>query len=116
MKYEEIKIGATEKLIHVITQQDLDNFVELTGDDNKLHVDKEYASQTSFKKPVVHGMLGASFISTLIGTRLPGDGALWYSQTLEFLAPVRIGDKITITANVTKKHDRDRIVELQVEF
>jgi 3-oxoacyl-[acyl-carrier protein] reductase len=116
MKYEEIKIGATEKLVHVITQQDLDKFVELTGDDNKLHVDKEYASQTSFKKPVVHGMLGASFISTLIGTRLPGDGALWYSQTLEFLAPVRIDDKITITANVTKKHDRDRIVELQVEI
>ena len=116
MKYEEIKIGSTEKLVHVITQQDLDNFVELTGDDNKLHVDKEYASQTSFKKPVVHGMLGASFISTLIGTRLPGDGALWYSQTLEFLAPVRIGDEITITANVTKKHDRDRIVELQVEI
>ena len=62
--------------------------VELSGDDNKLHINEDYSSQTSFKKPVVHGMLGASFISTIIGTKLPGDGALWFSQSIEFSLPV----------------------------
>ena len=80
--YREIKIGDKAEIKHTITQIDIDKFVDLTGDDNKLHVDEEYVSTTSFKKPVVHGMLGASFISTLIGTKLPGDGALWYAQNL----------------------------------
>ena len=116
MKYEDIVIGTKETLSHSITQSDIEKFVNLTGDDNKLHVDPEYASKTVFKKPVVHGMIGASFISTIIGTKLPGDGALWFSQTLEFLLPVRIGDVITVVAEVTKKHDRDRIIELNIEI
>ena len=116
MKYEEIFLGQKSTLTHVIKQTDIEKFVDLTGDDNRLHVDKEYASKTSFKKPVVHGMISASFISTIIGTKLPGDGALWFSQTLEFLIPVRIGDRITVTAEVIKKYDRDRIVELNIEI
>jgi 3-oxoacyl-[acyl-carrier protein] reductase len=116
MKYEEILIGRKESLTHKITQQDIEKFVDLTGDDNKLHVDKSFAAKTSFKKPVVHGMIGASFISTIIGTKLPGDGALWFSQTLEFLLPVRIGDIITVNAIVVKKYDREKIIELKVEI
>ena len=116
MKYEEIEIGTKETLVHSVTQSDIDKFVDLTGDDNKLHVDKEYASKTIFKKPVVHGMISASFISTIIGTKLPGDGALWFSQTLEFLLPVRIGDEIKVSATVIKKHDRDKIIELNIEI
>ncbi len=114
--YEEIKIGDKESLTHVITSVDIEKFVDLTGDDNKLHVDSDFARTTAFKKPVVHGMLGASFISTLIGTKLPGDGALWFSQTLEFLLPVRLGDQLTITAEVVKKNDKDRIIELNIEI
>src|SRR6187431_2389917 len=116
MKYSEINIGDKETLSHKITQKDLEKFVELTGDDNKLHVDAKFASNTSFKKPVVHGMLGASFISTLIGTRLPGDGALWFSQTLEFLLPVRVGDELTVSAEVVKKHDKEQIIELNISI
>lgn len=116
MKYDEISVGAKETLTHLVTQADIEKFVDLTGDDNKLHVDKEFASKTSFKKPVVHGMIGASFISTIIGTKLPGDGALWFSQTLEFLLPVRIGDQITVSAEVMKKYDRDHIIELNIEI
>jgi len=116
MRYEEIDIGTTESLTHVITLSDIDKFVELTGDDNKLHVDKEFAKTTPFKKPVVHGMLGASFISTIIGTKLPGDGALWFSQTLEFLLPVRVGDELTVIAEVVKKIEKDRIIELKIEI
>ena len=116
MKYEEIFVGQKESLIHRVTQSDIEKFVDLSGDDNKLHVNKEFAAKTSFKKPVVHGMIGASFISTIIGTKIPGDGALWFSQTLEFLLPVRVGDMITVIAEVIKKIDRDRTIELNVEI
>ena len=103
-KFDTIKIGDNAELIHTITETDINLFVELTGDDNKLHVDTDYAATSSFKKPIAHGMLGASFISTLIGTKLPGDGALWYAQNLEFLQPVRIGDELRITAEVIDKN------------
>jgi len=116
MQYAEIQIGTTAELKHTITQNDIEKFVDLTGDNNKLHVDAEYASTTTFKKPVAHGMLGASFISTIIGTKLPGDGALWYAQNLEFLQPVRIGDELLITAEVIKKIDRTKTIELQTDI
>lgn len=116
MNYDDIQIGTNESLTHKITQNDIEKFVDLTGDDNRLHVDKDYAAKTSFKKPVVHGMIGASFISTIIGTKLPGDGALWFSQTLEFLVPVRVGDNITVYAEVIKKNDREKIIELNIKI
>lgn len=115
-KFDEINIGDKEKLSHVITKEDIKKFVDLTGDDNKLHIDEKFASKTQFKKPVVHGMLGASFISTIIGTKMPGDGALWFSQSLEFLLPVRIGDNLTVIAEVVKKYEREQIIELKTEI
>ena len=115
-KYTDINIGDKETLSHTITKGDIDKFVDLTGDDNKLHVDEKYASTTPFKKPVVHGMLGASFISTIIGTKLPGDGALWFSQSLEFLLPVRLGDELTVVAEVIQKNDKENIIELKTEI
>lgn len=115
-KYEDIKVGDREQIIHLITKDDIEKFVSLTGDNNKLHIDEAFAKTTSFGKPVVHGMLGASFISTIIGTKLPGDGALWFSQTIEFLLPVRVGDELTISAEVVKKIDSDRIIELKIEI
>lgn len=115
-KYSEINVGDKETLSHTITKADIDKFVQLTGDDNRLHVDEVFASKTQFKKPVVHGMLGASFISTIIGTKLPGDGALWFSQSLEFLLPVRIGDVLTVNAEVIKKNDKEQILELKTEI
>ena len=112
----DIIVGDQAEITHRITQQDIEKFVELTGDDNKIHTDSEYASNTSFKNPIAHGMLGASFISTVIGTKLPGDGALWYAQSLEFLLPVRIGDKLRITAKVVKKVDRTQSIELHTDI
>uniref|UniRef100_UPI00404734F4 SDR family oxidoreductase n=1 Tax=Algoriphagus sp. TaxID=1872435 RepID=UPI00404734F4 len=115
-KYSEINVGDKETLNHTITKSDIEKFVQLTGDDNRLHVDEKFASTTQFKKPVVHGMLGVSFISTIIGTKLPGDGALWFSQSLEFLLPVRISDVLTVTAEVLKKNDKEQIIELKTEI
>jgi 3-oxoacyl-[acyl-carrier protein] reductase len=115
-KFSDIQVGDKAEIRHIVTQTDIDRFVELTGDDNKLHIDKEYAAKTPFKKPVAHGMLGASFISTIIGTKLPGDGALWFSQSLEFLLPVRVGDELLIKAEVLKKLDKLQAIELQTDI
>lgn len=113
--YESINIGDTSKLIKKIEEEDIKKFVDLTGDNNPLHIDKEYAEKTSFKDIVVHGMLSASFISTIIGTQLPGEGALWISQTLDFLLPVRLGDEITVLAKVLSKNDKERVLELETQ-
>lgn len=116
MKFEEIEIGLTEDLSHKISEQDISDFVNLTGDDNRLHTDQDYAAKTKFKKTVAHGMLGASFISTVIGTKIPGDGALWLSQSLDFLKPVRVGDIINVKVEVLKKDEKLKIVELKTDI
>ncbi|WP_229207777.1 MULTISPECIES: SDR family oxidoreductase [unclassified Duganella] len=114
--FDAIQVGETQTLTKHITEADVRKFVEMTGDDNPLHVDRAYAETTSFKDIVVHGMLGASFISTVIGTKLPGTGALWVSQNMEFLLPVRLGDVLTISATVVKKHERERLLELDTRI
>jgi 3-oxoacyl-[acyl-carrier protein] reductase len=115
-RFDRIAVGDTAEITHAVTPDDLARFVELTGDDNKLHTDAVYAARTALKRPVAHGMLGASFISTVIGTRLPGDGALWFAQSLEFLLPVRVGDTLTVRATVVAKQARDRVVELSTDI
>lgn len=114
--FESINVGASERLVRTITRSDIQKFVEMTGDDNPLHVDAGFAESTPFKEIVVHGMLGASFLSTLIGTKLPGPGALWVSQRMDFLAPVRLGDELTVSCTVLKKHDRDRLLDLNMRI
>jgi 3-oxoacyl-[acyl-carrier protein] reductase len=114
--FEEINVGDTHSLTKTITEADVRKFVDMTGDDNPLHVNRAYAETTAFKDIVVHGMLGASFISTVIGTKLPGTGALWVSQNMEFLLPVRLGDVLTISCTVLKKHDRERLLELDTRI
>jgi len=114
--FDSIDVGETRSLTRTITEADVRRFVEMTGDDNPLHVDRAFAEETSFKDVVVHGMLGASFISTVIGTQLPGPGALWVSQNIEFLLPVRLGDELTVTCTVTRKHERERLLELDTNI
>jgi 3-oxoacyl-[acyl-carrier protein] reductase len=114
--FDTIQVGETQTLTRKITEADVRKFVDMTGDDNPLHVNRAYAETTPFKDIVVHGMLGASFISTVIGTKLPGTGALWVSQNLEFLLPVRLGDMLTISATVLKKHERERLLELETRI
>ena len=76
MEFEDIKVGKIERFSHQITKGEVDRFAELTGDFNPIHVDTEYALKTNFGKRVVHGMLTSSFISTMIGMRIPGKGSL----------------------------------------
>lgn len=114
--FDAVREGDERSLVKQITEADIRRFVELTGDDNPLHVDPAYASETAFKEIVVHGMLGASFISTVIGTQLPGPGALWVSQAMDFKLPVRLGDTLTVTCSVLRKHARDRLLELDTRI
>ena len=111
--FETIEMGQTDEFIHKVTEEDVQVFCHLTGDDNPLHMDDNYAKGTNFQKRVVHGMLTASFISTMIGTRLPGKGSLWYEQHIRFLSPVRIGDEIRIWAKVLHKSISQRTIVLQ---
>lgn len=116
LKFEEISVGDAAELRHTLTQDDVNTFAELTGDFNPLHVDAAYAEKTLFRKPVVHGMLSASFISTMIGTLLPGSGALWTSQTLEFLMPAFVGDILLVRAVVMQKSVATRMLTLEVSI
>ena len=112
--FELIEVGDQASLEHAIDAEDVLRFTALTGDRNPLHVDAEYARTTEFGRPVVHGMLSASFISTLIGMRLPGPGALWMSQTLDFKAPAYVGDVITVRGEVKQKVLAARLLALDI--
>ena len=80
-------------------------FAALSGDHNPLHVDAAFARQTSFQKPVAHGMLLASYVSTLVGMHLPGPGALWTRQSFRWPAAVFAGDTVELTLRVTHKSE-----------
>lgn len=98
---EDLSEGMSMTFSKTITSADILMFAGVSGDTNPMHLDEEYASATQFKSRIAHGMLSASLISTVIGTKLPGPGAIYMSQNLQFRAPVRIGD--TVTAIVTVK-------------
>ena len=99
---EEIKIGDTAKFSKTVSESDVYLFAGVTGDLNPAHVSEEFAKGTFFKTRVAHGMLSASFISTVIGTMLPGPGSVYMRQEAKFLAPVKIGDTITAVVEVAE--------------
>jgi len=92
--YEDLSVGMTEEFSKTISNGEILSFSEATGDDNPIHLDEEFAARGFFRRRVAHGMLTASFISTIIGTLLPGPGCVYLSQNLKFLAPVCIGDTV----------------------
>ena len=99
--FDQLAIGMKATVSRTITETDLRNFSGVSGDTNPMHLNEEYARQTPFGGCIVHGMLTASLISAAIGTKLPGPGCIYMSQTLKFLAPVRVGDTVYATATVT---------------
>jgi 3-hydroxybutyryl-CoA dehydratase len=99
---DEIKVGDSAKFSKTISESDVYQFAGVTGDFNPAHVDEEYAKNTYFKTRIAHGMLTASFISTVIGTMLPGPGTIYMQQAVKFLAPVHIGDTITASAEISE--------------
>ena len=100
--FEDLTIGMEASHAKRITETDIEAFADLSGDDNPLHLSAEFAAQTPFKERISHGMLTASLLSTVIGTKLPGPGCIYISQSLNFRAPVKIGDEVVATARVTE--------------
>ncbi|HPJ92455.1 MAG TPA: MaoC family dehydratase [Deltaproteobacteria bacterium] len=99
---EELRIGETQRFAKTISESDVYGYAGITGDLNPAHIDEQYAGNTFFKTRIAHGMLTAGFISAIIGTKLPGPGTIYISQTLNFRAPVRIGDTITAFVEVSE--------------
>lgn len=98
--FEDLKVGMEATVSRTITETDLRNFSGVSGDTNPMHLNEEFAGKTVFKGCIVHGMLTASLISAVIGTKLPGPGCIYMHQTLKFLAPVRVGDTVYATAKI----------------
>jgi 3-hydroxybutyryl-CoA dehydratase len=98
--FEDLKLGMSATVSRTITETDLRNFSGVSGDTNPMHLNEEFAKKTPFGGCIVHGMLSASLISAVIGTKLPGPGCIYMNQTLKFLAPVRVGDTVYAVATV----------------
>jgi len=100
--FEDLALGMTAAYGKTLSDADVLMFTGVSGDTNPLHLNQEFASLTQFGEPIVHGMLTASLISTLIGTRLPGPGCIYMDQSLKFKVPVRVGDTIIAKVVITK--------------
>ena len=97
---EDIQVGQSASYARTISEADVREFALMSGDFNPIHLDEEYAQTTRFKGRIVHGMLPVTFISTVLGTRLPGAGCIFMSASFRFKAPVRIGDTVVATCTV----------------
>ena len=100
--FEDLSLGMTETLSKVIDSSDVVGFAAVTGDRNPIHLSEHFAAKTPFGTRIAHGLYTASLISAVLGTRLPGPGAVYISQTLNFRAPVKIGDTVDVTVNVAE--------------
>ena len=109
----ELKIGDKAEFAKTISEFDIYMFAGITGDFNPAHINEDYAKQTFFKTRIAHGILTAGFISTVIGTKLPGTGTVYVKQDFSFLAPVRIGDTITACVEVVEILDKKNRVRLK---
>jgi len=110
---DQLNIGEKASLTKQITESDVIRFAEVTGDRNPIHLDPEYASKTRFKERIAHGMLTASLISAVISTRLLGPGNIYVSQSLEFKAPVKLGDVIQAEVELIEKIPEKNRVRLK---
>ena len=112
---EDLRLNQTEEIEKKITEKDINEFAKLSGDDNPVHTNSDFAKKTIFKQKVVHGFLSASLISTLIATKLPGPGSIYLSQNLKFLAPVFIDDLVRVIVTVQEIDHEKKKVKLQTE-
>jgi len=108
-----INIGDSASITKTFSDEDVRSFAEISGDKNPVHLDDKFAAQTQFKKRLVHGMLTAGLISAVLGTELPGPGSIYLSQSINFRAPVFIGDTITAMVTVVKVREGKPIVTLE---
>jgi 3-hydroxybutyryl-CoA dehydratase len=110
--FEDLQVGMSAAFQKTVTEADIVLSGGISGDMNPVHFSETYARETMFKGRIAHGMLTASFISTVLGTKLPGPGCVYLSQTLKFLAPVRIGDTVEARATIDSINTEKRRIHM----
>ena len=109
---EDLSVGQSAELVRTVGEADIVAFAQVTGDTNPVHLDADYAATTSFGERIAHGMLSAGYISAVLGTTLPGPGAIYLSQTLKFKRPVKIGDEVTAVVTISEINEAKAQVTL----
>ncbi len=107
--YEDFFIGEEASRTNLVTEDVINAFAEVSTDKNPVHIDAEYAAGTIFKERIAHGMLSAGYISSVIGMQLPGPGCIYVTQTLNFKAPVKIGDTVATKVTVLELLPKRRV-------
>lgn len=115
LKYEDIRVGDTAEFSKTICESDINQFAGLTGDFNPVHIDQSFAEKSVFNGRIAHGMLTGSFISTVLGMKLPGPNSIYLAQNLSFKAPTRIGDTVKAKVEVISKRDDKHIIKLKTQ-
>ncbi|MCR9078621.1 MAG: MaoC family dehydratase [Hyphomonadaceae bacterium] len=113
-KFEDLSVGMTHQTEHVITENDIELFAQVSGDRNPLHMDDEFAKHTPFGQRIAHGALTASYISGILGNDLPGPGSIFVGLNMRFRRPVYIGSHVTVKVEVTEMKERGNRVTLKV--
>ena len=108
-------VGTRATRERTITDDDIVRFAEVSGDRNPVHLDEEYAAHSPFGQRIAHGFLIGSLISAAIGMDLPGPGSIYLGQTLKFVAPVHIGDTVTVSVEVIKVREDKRLITLRTD-
>ncbi|MEE8121521.1 MAG: MaoC family dehydratase [Anaerolineales bacterium] len=108
----EFDIGEIARFTKTIVESDIATLAELTGDFNPIHINEEFAQRTRFQGRIAHGILSAGLISAVLGMKLPGPGAIYLSQRLNYLYPTRVGDTLTAEVEVTKWSMEKNIIHL----
>jgi 3-hydroxybutyryl-CoA dehydratase len=103
---EDLAVGMSAEAVHVVTEAAIAAFADVSGDHNPLHLDEAFAAKTPFRGRIAHGMLAGAYISAILGNTLPGPGSIYVSQALRFKRPIRIGDEVTVRAEITAIDER----------
>ena len=113
MKFDNIKITSKFQELRFVSSQDVIFYAKLTGDNNRIHIDDDYAENTIFGRPICHGMLIAGFISKAIATNLPGEGSIYLKQDIKFLKPVYHNSWVSVEIEVIEIRTDKRIITLE---
>jgi 3-hydroxybutyryl-CoA dehydratase len=113
--FEDLEIGQSDEFSRTVTESDILIFAGVSGDTNPVHLNHEFASETMFEGCIAHGLLTASYISTVIGTKMPGPGCIYVGQNLKFKAPVKAGDTVVARATILEKFEDKNFVKIQTQ-
>ena len=115
-KFKDLDVGASFKFTEIVTEEKMELFLKLSGDNNALHCDEEYAKKSNMEGRVVYGMLASSFYSTLVGVYLPGKNCLLQEIKITFNNPLYIGEQITVSGTITAKDDLFKRIEVKASI